>query len=141
MGRIVKKCDKCGRFCVCSDEDYLIDGYQGCNGNMIDTGMIFDEYLVISKISQDNSFLEAMIELKQKDIIEFNLKMSQFKAQLAQEQSSKIQTSNKPKCPTCNSTNLKRISTTSKVASVALWGIFSQKAKKTWHCSKCGYEW
>ena len=26
MGDIVKKCNKCGRFCVCSDDDYIVDG-------------------------------------------------------------------------------------------------------------------
>lgn len=141
MGEIVKKCNKCGRYCVCCDGDYLIDGFQGCDGTMIDTGIVFDEYLVISNISQDNSFLDAMIELKKTDIIEYGLKLSQFKTQLAQQKSSNTQNNNKPKCPTCNSTNLKRVSTTSKVASVAMWGLFSQKAKKTWHCNSCGYEW
>lgn len=48
---------------------------------------------------------------------------------------------NIPHCPTCQSTNIKKISGTSKVASVALWGIFSQKVKKTYHCNNYGYEW
>lgn len=105
------------------------------------TNITDEEFCLLCDINGGKDFKKAMIDLKEKDIIEFNLKMSQFKAQIAQEQSSKIQTSSKPKCPTCNSTNLKKISTTSKVASVAMWGIFSQKAKKTWHCNKCGYEW
>ena len=50
MGNIVKKCNKCGRFCVCSDDDYLVDGYKGCDGLMVDTGIMFDDYLIISKI-------------------------------------------------------------------------------------------
>lgn len=48
---------------------------------------------------------------------------------------------NKPECPTCHSTNIKKVSLTSKASSVALWGLFSQKVKKTWHCNNCGYEW
>ena len=28
-----------------------------------------------------------------------------------------------------------------KAGSVALWGIFSQKVKKQWHCNSCGSEW
>lgn len=48
---------------------------------------------------------------------------------------------NIPKCPTCNSTNLSKISTMSKAGSVAMWGLLSQKVKKTWHCNSCEYEW
>lgn len=52
-----------------------------------------------------------------------------------------LQTSNEPKCPTCNSTNIKKISGLSKASSVAMFGIFSQKVKKQMHCNNCGYEW
>ena len=49
--------------------------------------------------------------------------------------------SNVPKCPTCQSTNIKKISGLSKAGSVAMFGIFSQKVKKQMHCNNCGYEW
>lgn len=48
---------------------------------------------------------------------------------------------NVPKCPTCQSTSIRKISGLSKAGSVALWGIFSQKVKKQWHCNNCGSEW
>jgi len=48
---------------------------------------------------------------------------------------------NKPHCPTCNSTNIKKISTTSKVVNTAMFGIFGQKRKHQMHCNNCGYEW
>lgn len=44
-------------------------------------------------------------------------------------------------CPTCGSTNTKKISGLSKAASVGLFGIFSQKVKHQFHCNSCGYEW
>ena len=47
----------------------------------------------------------------------------------------------KPKCSTCQSENIQKISTMTKAGSVALWGIFSQKIKKQWHCNSCGSEW
>ena len=100
-----------------------------------------DDAYTIYLATKSTEIIDAMIELKQKDIIEYGLKLSQFKTQLAQQKSSNVQNNNKPKCPTCNSTNLKRVSTTSKVVSVAMWGLLSQKAKKTWHCNSCGYEW
>lgn len=46
-----------------------------------------------------------------------------------------------PKCPTCNSTNIHKISVTSKVVNTALFGILGTKRHKTFHCDNCGYEW
>lgn len=46
-----------------------------------------------------------------------------------------------PKCPTCQSTDIKKVSTASKAGSVFMWGLLSQKVKKQWHCNNCGYEW
>lgn len=48
---------------------------------------------------------------------------------------------NIPKCPTCSSTNIKKVSGASKAASVVMFGLLSQKVKKTFHCNNCGYEW
>lgn len=48
---------------------------------------------------------------------------------------------NIPKCPTCGSTKLSNVSTLSKAGSVFMFGLLSQKVKKTWHCNNCGYEW
>ncbi len=48
---------------------------------------------------------------------------------------------NKPKCPTCNSTNLKKISATSKAVNTAVFGLFGTKRFKQFHCNNCGYEW
>lgn len=46
-----------------------------------------------------------------------------------------------PKCITCGSTNIKKISTASKVGSVAMWGLLSRKVHKQWHCNACGSGW
>lgn len=48
---------------------------------------------------------------------------------------------NTPHCPTCSSTNIKKISTTSKAVNVALFGFLGNKRKKQFHCNNCGYEW
>lgn len=46
-----------------------------------------------------------------------------------------------PKCPICDSPNIKKISGITKAGSVAMWGIFSRKVHKQWHCNNCGSEW
>ena len=49
---------------------------------------------------------------------------------------------NIPKCPTCGSTNIQKISASSKVGKVVLFGIFAAGAvSKTFKCKNCGYQW
>lgn len=41
------------------------------------------------------------------------------------------------KCPYCNSYDTTKISTTSKVINILMFGIFGQKRKYQWHCNNC----
>ena len=45
------------------------------------------------------------------------------------------------KCPTCQSTNVKKIGTGERVVSVAMMGVFSKKINKSFKCNSCGYTW
>lgn len=44
-------------------------------------------------------------------------------------------------CPSCNSINTSKISTTRKIVDTALFGLLGTKRYKTFHCNDCGYEW
>lgn len=48
---------------------------------------------------------------------------------------------NIPKCPTCSSTNIRKISTTRKVAGAIGFGLLSKTAKSQFECKNCGYKW
>ena len=48
---------------------------------------------------------------------------------------------NIPKCPTCNSTDIKKISAMSKVAGATMFGLFSKTARSQFCCNNCGYKW
>lgn len=48
---------------------------------------------------------------------------------------------NRPKCPTCGSTNIRKIGTGERVASVVGLGLLSKKINKTWSCNNCGHTW
>ena len=48
---------------------------------------------------------------------------------------------NAPKCPTCQSYNIQKISTTSKVVHGAAFGLFSKTARSQFKCNNCGYVW
>ncbi len=48
---------------------------------------------------------------------------------------------NIPKCPTCGSQNIKKISLSSRSFSVGMVGIASSSIGKTFVCKNCGYKW
>ena len=51
------------------------------------------------------------------------------------------QQQNMPKCPTCGSTNVRKMGGVERGASIAALGIFSKKINKTFKCGNCGYTW
>ena len=115
-----------------------------CNNILIDTNLPVDDFHLIGKTTHYNrQILDLMMELHEKDLIEYQLKLNQFKLQ--QEQSDVIREqereSNRLHCPTCNSTKVKKISGTAKVAGAAMFGIFSKTARSQFKCEKCGYKW
>ncbi len=48
---------------------------------------------------------------------------------------------NIPKCPTCGSTNIQKISTTRRLVTTGLFGLASSNVGKTMLCKNCGYKW
>lgn len=105
-----------------------------------------DDIITLARISNDKNFLQSMNDLYNKDVIEYNLKLSQFKTNTEQQKQATIQQhnqsqSNQPRCPTCNSTNISKIGSMERVGSVAIWGLFSKKINKTFKCNNCGHTW
>lgn len=88
------------------------------------------DYFEIHKISNDAQFILQMIKLKNENPIEYQLRLKQFN-----------ETASQLKCPTCQSTNIKKISATSKATNAVLFGLFGNKRSKQFHCNSCGYEW
>lgn len=48
---------------------------------------------------------------------------------------------NQPKCPTCSSTNIHKISASKKLMGAIGFGLFSKTAKSQFQCYNCGYKW
>ncbi len=48
---------------------------------------------------------------------------------------------NVPKCPTCGSLKVDKISTNKKVVGSALFGLFSSDVRNNMYCKNCGYKW
>lgn len=115
-----------------------------CQSKTIDLNINEDDiYSLFITSTGNRQLLDAMIKLHDEDIIEYELKMSQFRTQVEQQESAKKQIqqqqeNNIPHCPICNSTNIKKISSTERVTSVAMLGIFSKKINKSFKCKNCG---
>lgn len=91
---------KCGEKCTVKD----------CNGTYEEIDFPYDDMrFLIVHTSDDIDFLEAMIDLKQKDPIEYQSRMAQFKAQARDREQVKKErwaAEKLPKCSYCGSTNI-----------------------------------
>lgn len=72
----------------------------------VDTGLSENDFTIINYISEEPFFLESMLKLKEENPIEYQLKMSQFKANVAQQESAKVSNKNTVKCPKCGCTDI-----------------------------------
>lgn len=139
-----KYCPKCGDItfiqksiiCDFCNEPYIVTNYEWhpddwCSGKNISKEIfekyvkpnpLFDEELYNKRIALEKSQQEATLDM---------MRMEKQQTQRA----------NVPKCPTCGSTNVERISTAQKAFGFALVGLFSSNLGKTMHCKDCGYKW
>ncbi len=133
---------ECTNCHITLDKDELINKFNNICPMCHEENSYIEEYIMdIKRISNDNDFINAMIKLHDDDPIEYQLKISQFKANLKQQENSKPKEDNKPKCPTCGSTNIEKISLGKKAVGGALFGIFSSNVRKSMYCKSCGYKW
>lgn len=135
-------CDKCGwQFMTKPNQKQSRNKCEHCGGQFIHTNITAEEMYFIEETSKDHDFIMAMNELKKNDIIEYELKMSQFRSQVEANKHANAIEKNIPKCPTCQSTNIRKIGTGERAVSILGFGILSKKINKTWKCNDCGHTW
>ncbi len=96
----------------------------------------FHEMDKIRQISTDKRFWQAMVDLQENDIIEYELKMSQIRTINQSAKQHNQSQSNLPHCPKCGST---AISTVNRGFSIVTGFIGSGSPRNV--CQKCGYKW
>ncbi len=137
-----------------SDQSYKQDFAKNicpfCKNELEDTLLTFNDFTGIGKYSNYNKdFLLVMIELRKKDVIEFETKMQpvrQYMMQRKKEYEAQVDRDlaaigSTPKCPTCGSTNVHKISGLERGASVMTLGLFSKKINKSYKCGNCKHTW
>lgn len=110
-----------------------------CQSNLVDIDFPALDLKILEKISDSTDFYDAMIKLHDDDIIEYELKMSQFRSQVeAQEAEAerKKAEDSKPRCPKCGSTSI-----TAGQKGYSFWTGFLGSNKTVNRCSNCGHTW
>ena len=142
-------CDKCGNICE-AFKDELEDGCFCCGKSPLkpipreyidnfrwrdrDGKEAFIEEIVKKSPNLDKILFEHRDEIIQRKNDEMKTSIAVGKAIL--EEKSRV-----PKCPTCGSTNIRKMGGVERGVSIAAFGIFSKKINKTFKCCNCGYTW
>ena len=125
-----KKCNYCGEECLpthISTSDVLHHDWE-----KLPNQIILEEYVKPNPLFDEELYNKRIVlEKRQQEATSNRLRMEKRQAQRA----------NVPKCPTCGSTNVEKISMTKKAFGFAMVGLFSSNLGKTMHCKNCGYKW
>ena len=137
----IRCCKKCGHIEMWQKELYPVCQY--CNYELTDTEYILQDVLERGGIKPEirKAIFEKYIKnsplYSEESVKDREEKESRERVNLPSSYTPK----NTPKCPTCGSTNIEKISTTKKAVGFVAVGIFSSNFGKTMHCKQCGYKW
>ena len=128
-------------FCpVCSQE---INPFYGNKSYTDDNGKRHTEYLCkfcrswVTPLSSLKNFQEVLNNpLFNHDKYEQSLSMALRNKSINDNKNDLL-----PKCPTCGSTNIEKISTLSKATGAYMFGLLSKTARSQFKCKNCGYKW
>ena len=133
-------CPKCGNVTFIETKN---EKCNCCNTNLLPTPYTMNEYLFGNSIDVniDKKIFDEYIKGNSQFDEELYRSRINKEKLLRQASLDKQREQNKPKCPTCGSTNVEKISTTKKAIGFVAVGVFSSNFGKTMHCKNCGYKW
>lgn len=116
-----------------------------CKEFLKSTDIPLSDWWVFENIECEPEFVFALDKLKKENLDEYKLKIQQFikinQENLESEKHIQNNQQNIPKCPTCGSINIKKISGTKRFVSTGIFGLSSSNIGKTMECNNCGYKW
>ena len=123
-----------------------ICGYETTDNKIMDCPECLCDNTIVSskdeeklmKLTDDRELTKAMLQLKEKDIIEYKMKLQQLETTKLQQKQLKSQqkAQNVLKCPKCGSTAI----TTGARGANHFWGLIGA-SKTVNRCGSCGYTW
>lgn len=137
----IRCCKKCGHIEMWQKELYPVCQY--CNYELTDTEYILQDVLERGGIKPEirKAIFEKYIKnsplYSEEAVKDREEKEGRERINLP----SSYKPKNTPKCPTCGSTNIEKISAGKKAIGFVAVGVFSSNFVKTMHCKNCGYKW
>lgn len=138
------KCKKCNSEILRVESKNHIEYYEEkaseLYGNNLEINkVLFDEEICHNPLYNSNTAEEAEIAYKEKKANEKRRRAMQESLKREEEERHRI--NNDPRCPTCSSYNVKRISGMKRAVHGYAFGIFSKTAFSQYECINCGYKW
>ena len=156
-----------GLLCICSKCGFLYGGETEicfcpkCNAVLKQTNIPKKDYRKVIREKYNDDFSKAerdYINEYVKDTLDFNLYSKRIEEREKRERETnqaiertrqkKVEEQRKrealhpqPKCPTCGSTDIKKIHSVAKAAGAVGFGLFSKTARSQFQCKNCGYKW
>ena len=130
------KCPECGKEISDKSKQCIHCGFpldEQINSDL-DTNLLI-KYLNTDNRTRAMKYIIETKNIKFKEALEILKEFESKNAHLIQK------VDNRPKCPTCQSTNIRKIGSGERVASVVGLGLFSRKINKTWMCNNCKHTW
>lgn len=126
-------CPNCKNYIVPKESIHDSEYYRNKSMKLIGNYSYWNQILIDEEVSQNPEFNpNTTIHNAEKA---YEDKMEQiFKPK-------SVSNPNQPKCPTCGSTNIEKISTTSRVTHGLMFGLFSKTARSQFKCKNCGNKW
>lgn len=138
-------CEVCGHNLLIPNDKYDLNLKNYMNGVNINTGITLkqNQQRLFEEVIKPNPEFDPDLYARKDEIIKQKQEqeMNEFRRQTGGASWVDDKIGYKPKCPTCGSTNIKKISVGSKIVGAGLFGIFSKTARSQFKCNDCGYKW
>ncbi len=133
-------CPECGKEISNKSEKCIHCGYPIRNTPYIHENIMGRDYdisFLLDSSSTQAKQIKQLVELTGCDLFTAKNIVLKYHPTKKEEQIE----SNIPKCPTCGSTNIEKISATKKAFGGVMFGVFSSDIRNSMHCKNCGYKW
>lgn len=132
---MMRYCPKCGNIGI-----RIENGCTFCGHDTLETKYTFKEHLNSPEI--DKKIVEEYIQNSPEFDEELFNKRTEEEDAIAHGRGTPMTyQKDVPKCPTCGSTNIKRITTLDRAVSVGTLGLLSGKIGKNYECLDCKAKW
>ena len=143
-------CKECAQIYLYSLKSEVKNGCKNCGSkNLIEASNWWNDSIEISLKNKNNKEGKILEEIAYVENI-LNRQLTEHEKQIYYNRSTEAaqwtknlmnEAKHQPKCPTCQSTNIRKIGTLERGASVGMFGLFSKKINKTFKCNNCDYTW